>query len=355
MALSIGRSVFCVLFPISKIISIFLDLSRKDENSASKVKESKTKPESAIQNSETIIACVILIIGIIAASLEYKKLAWLFITATVITFIYHIAGIYMSIGIIGRVVLSEKADRLSSQEHWAIETIAYVLFILDQSKMPNKAMNLVASLENAIVSDCLYITLYMLFLFLYIFLTCSSLPALLTVFSKLLTKTNILLRGKTKLFKVGRFFMKWNDSLVVKRPLVLKVIEATKSWYIIWRFAVFIILPITFVLDVSCILFKMLRLFLFKFIGLCFSLLKMVKQTIGRVVTWINNLSDRRLVAVSFRVALIVTLVATVIINRYTPIFREYEPSTEGLEFVASTILIPVIFEWISSMKRKKA
>ena len=81
----------------------------------------------------------------------------------------------------------------------------------------------------------------------------------------------------------------------------------------------------------------------------------MVKQTIGRVVTWINNLSDRRLVAVSFRVALIVTLVATVIINRYTPIFREYEPSTEGLEFVASTILIPVIFEWISSMKRKKA
>ena len=112
MALSIGRSVFCVLFPISKIISIFLDLSRKDENSASKVKESKTKPESAIQNSEMIIACVILIIGIIAASLEYKKLAWLFITATVITFIYHIAGIYMSIGIIGRVVLSEKADRL---------------------------------------------------------------------------------------------------------------------------------------------------------------------------------------------------------------------------------------------------
>lgn len=195
----------------------------------------------------------------------------------------------------------------------------------------------------------------MLFLFLYIFLTCSSLPALLTVFSKLLTKINILLREKTKLFKVGRFFMKWNDSLVVKRPLVLKVIEATKSWYIIWRFAVFIILPITFVLDVSCILFKMLRLFLFKFIGLCFSLLKMVKQTIGRVVTWINNLSDRRLVAVSFRVALIVTLVATVIINRYTPIFREYEPSTEGLEFVASTILIPVIFEWISSMKRKKA
>ena len=228
MALSIGRSVFCVLFPISKIISIFLDLSRKDENSASKVKESKTKPESAIQNSEMIIACVILIIGIIAASLEYKKLAWLFITATVITFIYHIAGIYMSIGIIGRVVLSEKADRLSSQEHWAIETIAYVLFILDQSKMPNKAMNLVASLENAIVSDCLYITLYMLFLFLYIFLTCSSLPALLTVFSKLLTKINILLREKTKLFKVGRFFMKWNDSLVVKRPLVLKVIEATK-------------------------------------------------------------------------------------------------------------------------------
>lgn len=355
MILSIGRLVFRVIYSISLTLSVFLSSDRKDENSPSKVKENETKFESAVRCTEIIVACVVLIIGIVAVCLERKNLKWFSVAMTTLALMFQAAEVYMSVGIIRSVVQSEETNRLSAQEYRAIENVAHALFSLELVKIPDKVMNFAAGLENPIVSDCLYITLYMLFLFLYIFLTCSFLPAPLTLLSKILIKINILLREKTKLIEIGRYFIKWSDPLIVKHPLVLRVVETTKSWYIIWRLVTFIILPITFVLDVSCILFKMLRLFLFKLIGLCFFLLKMAKRTIGKVVTWINNLSDRRLVAVSFRVALIVTLVATVIINRYTPIFREYEPSTEGLEFVASTILIPVIFEWISSMKKKKA
>lgn len=44
-------------------------------------------------------------------------------------------------------------------------------------------------------------------------------------------------------------------------------------------------------------------------------------------------------------------LVCTVVFNRYQPIFRMQEASTAVLEFIASAIIIPIIFEWISSFK----
>ena len=108
------------------------------------------------------------------------------------------------------------------------------------------------------------------------------------------------------------------------------------------------------VVDACWVIVKMLWSFVITSIGYIFLILRLIKRTIGKVTAWVNNLLDRRLVATSFRVALIATLAITVVTNRYTPLLRESEISTEVLEFVASTILIPVIFEWISSTKNKK-
>ena len=80
----------------------------------------------------------------------------------------------------------------------------------------------------------------------------------------------------------------------------------------------------------------------------------MIKRTVGKMIVWINHLSDRHVVVISFRVALIAALTITVIRNRYEPLLKEYEASTGTLEFIASAILIPVIFEWISTTKAQK-
>ena len=99
---------------------------------------------------------------------------------------------------------------------------------------------------------------------------------------------------------------------------------------------------------------KILTSFLLECIGYIFLLFRLVKQSLGKIAIWINNLSDRRMVATSFRLALITTLALTVAVNRYTPLLQEYESSTNILEFVAGGILIPVIFEWITSARNKK-
>ncbi len=69
---------------------------------------------------------------------------------------------------------------------------------------------------------------------------------------------------------------------------------------------------------------------------------------------WILDISDRKLVGISFRMAIISALVIMVVSDRYKPIFTLYEESTAILEFLASAIIIPVTFEWINSRTYKK-
>ena len=354
MILDFAKSVFGLLFPISLLLSVFVYKDEKSEDSVPVQKEETTKQESVIRTIGLIVTLAIFLAGVILVNFKYKSLAWICIAVGMPMYLGRVAGTYVSVGIIGKVVRSEKTDKLSVREHWAIETVAYTLFFLDVYKLPAKLMGLVANIENIPVSDCLYITLYVSRLFLYVFLTCALIPVPLSILAKMVIKANELIRDKTSIYKIGDFFIKRIDPQSTERPLLVKAIEAAKNKHIVRRIFVWIISPVVIVVDACLVIVKMLWSFVITSIGYIFLILRLIKRTIGKVTAWVNNLSDRRLVATSFRVALIATLAITVVTNRYTPLLRESEISTEVLEFVASTILIPVIFEWISSTKNKK-
>lgn len=352
MILDFAKTVFGLLFPVSLLLSPFFYRGEKTEDST--LPQSTTKQESAIQTIGWLITFAIFITGIILVNFKYKSLAWICIAVAMPIYLGRVVGTYVSIGIIGKVVQSKKPDKLSVREHWAIETVAYTLFFVDVYKLPAKLMEYVANLENILVSDCLYITLYVLRLFLYVFLICALLPVPLYFLSKLMIKANVLIRDKSSIFKFGNFFIKRIDQQIIERPLLVKLLEMVKSRHVIYRVLLWILSPIIMVIDACLLIVKMLWSFLITSIGYVFLILKLIKRTIGKVTVWINNLSDRRLVAISFRVALIATLVIIVITNRYTPLLREYETSTAVLEFIASAVLIPVVFEWISSTRKKE-
>ena len=354
MILDFAKSVFGLLFPISLLLSVFVYQNEKTSDSVPTQGKETTKQESVIRTIGLVVTLAIFITGVILISFKYKSLAWICIAIGMPMYLGRVAGTYVSVGIIGRVVRSEKADKLSVREHWAIETVAYTLFFLDVYKLPAKLMEFVANIENIPVSDCLYITLYVSRLFLYVFLTCALIPVPLSVLTKLMIKANALIRDKTNIFKIGDFFIKRIDPQGMARPLLVKAIEAAKGKHIVCRILVWIISPVVIVVDACLVIAKMLWSFVITSIGYVCLILRLIKHTIGKVTAWINNLSDRRLVATSFRIALIATLAITVVTNRYTPLLREFEISTEVLEFIASAILIPVIFEWISSTKNKK-
>lgn len=114
----------------------------------------------------------------------------------------------------------------------------------------------------------------------------------------------------------------------------------------------YLLLPFAFVID---IIFLIIRVLIYTVIwysiGYICILIRLIKKTLDKLSNWISDLSDKRIVAISFRIALIMALVCIVVMNRYQPIFKEQEARTAVLEFVASAIIIPVIFEWINSAK----
>lgn len=350
MALNFFKSIFSSLFTISLLSSFFLPLNQENTDISSGTKE-KNKLKSAIATIE-LIAIITIFIGFFALVVfRYKSYIWIFTIVGIPMYLGIISNAYLSIGIIGKVVQLEKTDNLSVREYWAINTVAYTVFFLDLYKLPTKLLEVVTKIESIIISDCLYIVIYTTLLFVYIFLSCALLPLPLSFLTKLMINVNNLLNNKTNIHIVGDYFINRIENNPQKQSLLLMALDITANKHRVFRIITWILSPITIILDAFLVLAKMLWSILITSTGYIFLILRMIKRTIGKIIIWVRNLSDRRVVAISFRVSLIATLTITVITNRYTPLLRAYDSSTGVLEFLASSILIPVIIEWVGAAK----
>ncbi len=354
MVLEFMRNTFGLVMPISMILSLFMFGSEGDKNIAEAKTDETAKVESAIKSLESIVGFIFCMCIAIAATFKYKGLAWLLIIFCSSTYLRQVVYTYRSVGIIGNLVQSDNANKLSPIERWAIETLAYALWLLDLHKIPGKLMEFVAGLSNAGISDFIYICLYVCFLFLYVFLTCSLLPVILTCLSKLLVCLNHQYNKCTGVHRVINYFIDRIEKPISAQSLLIKVTRVCKKRHILLRIAVWFISPLLFAFDILMIACRMMLSFARTSVGYIFLLLRMLKHTCGKIAVWVGRVSDHRIVTLSFRLGLIAALAITVITNRYTPLLRVYEASTGTLEFIASTILIPVVFEWISSARASK-
>lgn len=357
MVLNFVKSIFNSLFTISLLLSLFLPLflpSNQENTDISLSTKEKNKLKSTIGIIE-LIATITIFLGLFAlVFLKYKSYIWVFRFISIPMYLGIISSTYLSIGIIGKVVQLEKTDNLSAREYWAINSVAYTVFFLDLYKLPTKLLEVVINIESIIVSDCLYIVIYITLLFLYIFLSCALLPIPLSFLTKLMINVNNLLNNKTNIHILGDYFINHIEDNSKNQSLLLKTLEITANKHRVFRIVIWTISPLTIILNSFLVLAKMVWSFSITSIGYVFLLMRMIKRTIGKIIIWVRNLSDRRLVAISFRVSLIATLTITVITNRYTPLLRAYDSSTGVLEFLASSILIPVIIEWIGAAKINK-
>ena len=112
------------------------------------------------------------------------------------------------------------------------------------------------------------------------------------------------------------------------------------------------IIIVAIIMDIVIFLFNVVCSFVISSIGYIIIICRILKRACKKVINAIFKLSDKKIVAVSFRIAIIAALVITVIINRYDVFVKNVEESTAVLEFVASSIIIPVVFEWINSGRK---
>lgn len=356
--LNVLERIFNILFITSIIISAIagskkMFVTSSQESTESNVSDNENNKSSWKDNLKLVIifsTIVVFIVGVMFIAIKIKNLYWLIIFIGVPAYLEGIADTYQSFGIVEKVVKSSNSGKLSFKEQVAIKILAYALWCLGIFKIFEKVIENIYACSNVYLSDMSIALIYVLAFYLYIFFICSLLPELMFAVIKLLKKVFAILPWNSKIKSCGDFWVNKIEKPVAFKSTLILQWETIGKWKLSIRWIRYLLLPITFVLDIIIMFVNVMILLISSSVGYIFVLARMVKKTVNRISNWILGLSDRRVVVISFRIALIMALMCIVILNRYQSIFKMEDASTAVLEFVASAIIIPVVFEWINSV-----
>ena len=327
------ENIFRFLLPVALTISaidggkrIFTNSKENDtESEGAENKNNTSDWEKKVKYAIVISAIALFVVGIVFIILNMKKLYWLILFLGLPTYLERITGTYQSFGIVEKVVKSSDTEKLSFKERTAINTLAYALWFLGLYQIFEKVIEEIAACSNAYLSDILIALIYIVAFYFYIFFICSLLPGIIFSTIKLLKKIYEVLPWKTKIKSWGDLWIDKIDKPIGWKSILICQWKTIGKWKFIVRWIRYLLLPITFILDIILLCVNALVSFMSSAVGYIFVLARMVKKTLNRITNWILGLSDKRIVAISFRIGIILALVLVVILNRYQPIFASVD------------------------------
>ena len=361
--IELQSKIFKIIFPLTLIITtIWGAWGAKETFSYKKTDQDTTILEQSKQPWEKKIdwlligsLIVLLIIGIVALWTSLSEYIWIFTVVSIPLYLEYVTGAYVSVNILGNVIKENSYDKLSIREKKAIETIAYVIWYLGNTNLYNWVERNIIQYPNVVLSDALRAFLYIVVLFIYAFLIFALLPTPLFCGIKFLRFVGKNFPRKKQLERFGDWLVEHINSPVKTKPILVCAIDYIKERnQCITRYLIYLLLPVAYFIDIIKLILSLVCSFFVSTVGYLVLLFRLIKTSVKSFFSWILNLSDKHIVAVSFRVALIFAFISVVAINRYQPFFREYEKSTAVFEFLASSIIIPIIFEWIYSARKLK-
>jgi len=256
--------------------------------------------------------------------------------------------------IVANVVKTNDESRLDFKEKIAIILISYLVIFVQQLHLIEHIVKAIPICESEICSDILMVIMYLLTCFVYCFLSCALGAILVFLAAGILLKMHNYISNKTKLERLGNYFVAKVEETVINPLLLLGAIDVIAHEKIQIKIITILFMPL--ILAVESVL-SMLA-FSWAFFVYIFAYLVIIKRFLGKgvikLLKRIQEVSDRRVVGLSYRAAIIASLIIIVVYNRYQPIFELSDKSTVVLEFLASAIIIPVAFEWISSRRSQK-
>lgn len=310
---------------------------------------------SWIDTTEIIIVLILLCVFVMIIMPRFKSALWsktIEFGFAALFILIIIINSYFSFFTIRGIVNSREKKEISSAEVSALGATMSVAFFAGVLRIPEELIEQTTRIRNIMISDFLHIFVFGAFVFIYLFLIFAILPLPLAGFSKLFCVLHERIGHKFKSHRLSHFY-----TALTRAPTICGKHFLRQSYckYTDKKVAVQILIvlisPILLIVDIVEIVLLSFWVLIFEMLRLVLFLLGHAKQSIVKVLGWTATLSNSRVVALSFRVSIIVTLVLMVIINRYQPLGKQVEESTAVLEFIASAILIPMVFSWISEYK----
>lgn len=354
--INLCRNIFDYVFIVSTIAYVVMSFKEYVPKEEKEIKEEleATKEEKIYDIIQIVIivaALAVFLAGVIYG-VSNKKFLLLFVLVGLPAYLEKIASAFVSLGIVGDVVKANDEGALTLREHAAIFLISSVVLILQTLDCFEHSKDFVMRYCGSIVSDLLLLLIYILVLFVYIFLTCSLTPILILFGTKILKKIAGYVPRKGKMKKFGDFFIERIEKTIKQSQITITFLKKIQKRNVFIKILCVPIIMVAIVMDIVIFLFNVACSFIISSIGYVVIICRIIKRTCKKVLNAIFKLSDKKIVAVSFRIAIIAALVITVIVNRYDVFVKNVEESTSVLEFIASSIIIPVVFEWINSGRK---
>ena len=233
---------------------------------------------------------------------------------------------------------------ITNKEKNAIKIIAFYIWLLNNSGIILTAIQCFANISNSIVSDFI-IGFFVIFIsFIYIFLIVALLPEPIVFLLDI----------------IERVFKKQHSPTTTdKKKVVFKFAPTIENYFNYlkqqsnrMRIIGYLLCPIIFVKDIIVSFVLLIVSLMFGIIEYTINIFKAILKTgFFFVKSKLSSCSNKEVFIFSIRLSIILAFTSVVIFNRYNPIFANVEQSTGALEFLSSAIIIPIIFEWIYSLK----
>lgn len=353
MVILVLRQIFQIVFAVSLIHTAFSRYpthnKKTQENSGDKTKNW----DVLVQNIEYSIALLLLLSIVLYVVIKLPRFSWVITLFGLPVYLSRIVEASISIGIVGRIVTSNDSGRISEFEVLSIEAISYALWLVESFGLIDKCLRWVQSMSTPFLGDFCRTIVYISLTFLYIFLISALIPRPLSFVAKYTVALASWLKSKFRLHRIEDYFIKQIGKPVSTNSLLVASIRNKEKYHfcIVVKTLKWLLAPIFLLIDILLIIIKVFLSLIGTTLGYLFFLLQKIGNIMERIIHWINNLSDRRALATSFRVASIVSLSLVVAVNRYEPFLHQYDASTAIMEFIASSIIIPVVFEWIGEIR----
>lgn len=348
------RNIFDGLFLLSMItlfITCVLESKKREKKDCEK--KDKIKWQDVVQ---IIWNLLIAVLGTSLICIIVSKQNSTIVTAGIVLvpmtlMILGESGIHIET--VENIIKSRDATKLNFEEKISIVLLSYVLMWVQLFDLPKYILNIVPTCCNDIWTDLIIGGMYLIVFFLYIFTIFAMLSIPLFFVIKIFIKINEIIPVKESIKQCGNYFVDRVEKPIIRPRILIGTINLIIQKKIGIKIILTCIIPIILTIESIRSLFLFAWSMCVYIISYLIKIDRFLSKQIIKLFNWILGLSDRKLVGISFRMAIIVAFVILVASNQYETIFQ-LNGSSSTLEFLASAIIIPVIFEWIYSSRDKK-
>lgn len=325
------------------------DKKDKKEKTESPQKSNTSKLDIALTLAAILLVCIGLLYVLFSRIITSKVLLF------IISVVYIIATINKTIRTsepIKNIILKKDTSKeISSEERQAIIAVSSSLYLLIYCTPIRKLESYVLSFpQESIAVEILLSVVCIIGFFLLSFLI---IVLLVAPFAILRCITDLIFNQLNKLYNgimnhIGRKAIDWTPKALLSK----QVLSFFYSHNGIFKYMSILLLCVAFILDLFISFIRMVYLFLvYISIASIIEFARWLGSLVFVIVNLITSIPGHKVIKNSFRLAWIISATVLVILMRYEVLYK-FEDAFIGItEFIASAIVIPIVFEWIYSNK----